>query len=132
MVSRRKFIINSSILAVGTSIPTRHLHNRKRETIVHHVFFWLRNTGSVADRNQLINGIKGLEKIKSLKLLHVGIPANTIKRDVIDASYDVSELIFFDSIEAQNNYQTDPIHEKFVQEYAHLWKKVVVYDSLSL
>jgi hypothetical protein len=30
----------------------------------------------------------------------------------------------------QESYQSDPIHLKFVEECASLWKKVVVYDSV--
>lgn len=132
MVNRRKFIINGSMLAMCSSVPLINLIKENREIIVHHVLFWLKNRGSKKDRDKLIAGIKGLEKIKFVKLLHVGIPANTPKRDVVDASYDVSELIFFDNIEAQNNYQIDPIHEKFIADYSHLWETVVVYDSLSI
>ena len=41
------------------------------------------------------------------------MPANTLKRDVIDNSFDVSELMLFESVEAQDEYQLHPIHKKF-------------------
>lgn len=102
------------------------------KSLVHHVFFWLKNSGSEAERNKLIEGLKTLKFIKTVKTLHIGTPASTEKRDVIDDSYDVSELIFFNSIEDQNLYQKDPIHVKFVNDYGHLWERVVVYDSMGI
>ena len=38
----------------------------------------------------------------------------------------------FPDLEAQNTYQTDPTHELFIKEAAHLWDRVVVSDSIAL
>ncbi|MFM8449101.1 MAG: Dabb family protein [Haliscomenobacter sp.] len=46
----------------------------------------------------------------------------------MDASYDVSELLFFDDLEGQAIYQDHPLHHQFIQEYGHLWEQVRVYD----
>ncbi len=102
----------------------------KNPPLAHHVFFWLKNTGSEADRKLLAAGIKTLEKIDTVKDLHIGFPASTEKRDVVDNSYDVCELIFFDSIQDQNTYQSHPIHQEFIKNYGHLWSRVIVYDSM--
>ena len=98
--------------------------------LTHHVFFWLKNPASSDDRAKLIEGLRTLQKIETVRQIHIGIPADTEKRSVIDASYSVSELIFFDSIEGQNIYQEHPIHKKFVENCSSLWQKVVVYDSM--
>lgn len=71
-------------------------------------------------------------KIPQVKMLHVAIPADTEKRDVVDNSYSVSELLFFDSLENQKIYQDHPLHQKFIQEHSMLWEKVVVYDSMEV
>ena len=97
--------------------------------VIHHVFFWLKNPGSAADRDKLIEGLRTLKKIKTVRHLHIGLPADTEKRDVVENSYQVSELMFFEDIEGQKAYQDDPIHKKFVAEHEHLWEKVVVFDS---
>ena len=99
-----------------------------KKGIIHHVFFWLKNPSSKEDLDQLIAGLKTLEKIKTVRKLYIGIPASTEKRDVIDNSYHASELMFFDNIKDQEAYQHDPIHKKFVGECSHLWQKVIVYD----
>ena len=96
--------------------------------IIHHVFFWLNNPDSESDKQQLIEGLNTLDSIDEVKVLLVGTPASTIKREVVDNSFDVSELMIFDSVEAQDSYQVHPIHTEFVQSYSHLWERVVVYD----
>jgi len=95
---------------------------------VHHVFFWLKNPGSETDRNQLVEGLKTLKAIKEVKQLLIGTPASTEKREVVDNSFDVSELMYFDNVEGQNAYQVHAVHKAFVDKYSHLWEKVVVYD----
>lgn len=99
--------------------------------VVHHVFFWLKNPSSTADRDKLIEGLRTLEKIESIRQLHIGVPASTEKRDVVDNSYSVSELMFFDDVAGQNTYQEHPIHKKFVENCSSLWEKVIVYDAIS-
>jgi hypothetical protein len=51
---------------------------------------------------------------------------------VIETSYAVSWLVFFDNAADQASYQTDPIHLKFVEECSALWVKVIVYDSVDM
>ncbi|MCB0654489.1 MAG: Dabb family protein [Saprospiraceae bacterium] len=96
--------------------------------IVHHVFFWLKNPESSTDLNQLLAGIRALAAISTVRELHVGVPAATGERDVIDNSWSASELMFFDTVEDQDAYQVDPLHQKFIAECGHLWRKVLVYD----
>lgn len=103
----------------------------ERNVFIHHVYFWLKNPGSNDDRAQLIEGLKKVTKVGSIKTSHIGKPAGT-NRDVIDTSYDISWLLTFNTKEDEASYQTDPIHLKFVEECEHLWKKVVVYDTVDL
>ena len=62
--------------------------------------------------------------------LHVGVLASTEKRDVVDTSWSVSELIFFSDLAGQATYQTHPLHLEFIKNCSHLWAKVVVYDAV--
>ena len=98
--------------------------------IIHHVFFWLNNPDSESDKQQLIEGLNTLGSIDEIKVLVVGTPASTIEREVVDNSFDVSELMIFESVEAQDAYQVHPIHTEFVENYSHLWERVVVYDMV--
>jgi hypothetical protein len=55
--------------------------------------------------------------------------ASTEKREVVDTSWQVSELMFFEDTAGQKVYQDHAIHAAFVKNYSHLWQKVVVYDA---
>jgi hypothetical protein len=96
--------------------------------VVHHVFFWLKNPKSKEDLTRLLVGLRTLAGIEAVKAIHVGVPAETEQRGVVDASYSASEILFFDDVAGQNAYQVHPIHKKFVADCEHLWEKVVVYD----
>ena len=96
--------------------------------IVHHVFFWLKRKGSAEDREALMTGLRTLSKIPVIRSLQIGVPASTEQRDVVDSSFDVSELMIFDNVADQKIYQDHPIHQEFVSKYSHLWSKVLVYD----
>ncbi|TAD81405.1 MAG: Dabb family protein [Bacteroidetes bacterium] len=99
-------------------------------TVVHHVFFWLKQPGNADHLRQLMEGLHSLAAIPQVKQLLIGIPAPTEERTVVDASYDVSELMFFSTIDDQNSYQKHPIHLAFIEKYSNLWQKVLVYDTL--
>jgi hypothetical protein len=131
--TRRSFIATAAAMSVSTAtIATTAMNAKEKKQLAHHVFFWLKNPGSKEDQIKLIEGVKTLAKIETVRELHVGIPAETEDRDVVDSSYGVSELIFFDDVAGQNTYQDHPIHLKFIENYSHLWEKVVVYDSVDV
>ena len=100
--------------------------------MVHHVFFWLNEPENKEHLKQLLDGLNKLIKVENIKMSHIGVPASTEERDVVDHSYSVSYITFFDSKEDQDIYQTHPIHLKFVEENSNLWNKVVVYDSTDI
>ena len=96
--------------------------------VVHHVFFWLKNPKSKDDLARLLTGLRTLGGIDTVKAIHIGVPAETEQRGVVDGSYSASEILFFDDVAGQNAYQVHPIHKKFVADCEHLWERVVVYD----
>lgn len=132
--NRRKFLGTAAALAAGTAaaaaIPSTNME--KKYPIVHHVFFWLKNPDSREDRDKLIAGVKTLAKIETVRDLRVGVVASTEKRDVVDNSWGVSELIFFSDLAGQATYQTHPIHLEFIKNCSHLWEKVIVYDAVEV
>ncbi|RYY46242.1 MAG: Dabb family protein [Sphingomonadales bacterium] len=100
--------------------------------IVHHVFFWLKNPASTADRDALIAGVRELAAVGVVRSVEVGVPASTEQRDVVDSSFHVSELMVFDNVADQKAYQDHPLHKAFVAKCEHLWAKVVVYDMVTV
>ena len=125
--NRRQFIAATAVLAAAPTIVSQS-EDKNSTPLIHHVFFWLKKPGSATDRQLLIEGLKTLAGIKEVKKLLIGTAAATENRGVVDNSYDVSELMYFDNIEGQNAYQAHPIHKAFVEKCSHLWEKVVVYD----
>ena len=119
----------SAVIAAGLAANAlSSFSGPEKKGIIHHVFFWLKNPGSKEDLDKLLAGLQTLRKIKVIKKMYIGVPASTEKRDVVESSYQASELMFFDSLADQKSYQDDPIHQKFVADCSHLWEKVVVYD----
>ncbi|MGN6532833.1 MAG: Dabb family protein [Ginsengibacter sp.] len=102
-----------------------------KKGFLHHVFFWLKNPESKSDLEQLIQGLKQLSCASTIKEFHIGKPAGT-NRDVIDTTWSVSWLLLFNNKEDQDIYQTDSVHLKFIKDCSHLWKKVVVYDTINV
>ena len=98
----------------------------------HQVFFWLRNPDSDVDRQKLIAGIEAMRSIAVIRELHVGIPAKTEERAVVDHSFSVSETMVFENSDDQLAYQLHPAHLAFVAECEHLWSKVAVFDSMDV
>ena len=133
--TRRKFIASASLLAVASTASAKiflEMEPNKKKQISHHVFFWLKNPDSKEDLKKLIEGVQSLSKIETIRGFHIGVPASTEKRPVVDSSFSVSELLFFDDVEGQNIYQDHPVHQKFVENYSHLWERVIVYDSIEI
>ena len=132
-ISRRKLMTAGSVLAATAALPGAAVASSKSvaEPKVHHmVYFWMKNPASARDREKLIAGLKSLEAIEQVQKLFVGVPASTLKRDVVDNSFHVSELMMFNSTEDQDAYQIHPLHMKFIEEHSDLWDRVVVHDSI--
>ncbi len=100
-----------------------------KNIFIHHVYFFLKETGNEEHKAQLIEGLNKLSAAASIQQFHVGLPADT-NRSVIEKGYAVSWLLLFANGEDQASYQVDPIHLKFVEECSHLWEKVIVYDTI--
>ena len=101
-LNRRRFIATTASLAIGTAaasaMPLNIMDNKY--PIIHHVLFWLKNPDSKEDRDKLVAGVKTLSKIEIIRELRVGVVADTEKRDVVDKSWAVSELMFFSNLHA--------------------------------
>ena len=130
--SRRGFLGNLALtLPFASLLKSNTIFAQNKGMFIHHVYFWLKNSGNKDDKAKLVEGLKKLSKVKTIKNHYIGQPAAT-RRGVIDSSYDVSWLLFFETAADQDSYQTDPVHLKFVEECSSLWTKVVVYDSIDV
>jgi hypothetical protein len=129
LMKKLLFII-LSVLTYSTNAQDMEASNERERAMLHHVYFTLNNADSEPDRQELIKGLRTLESIQGVKNLIIGEPAPTVDREVIASDWQLSLIIYFDSVKDQDAYQIDPIHLQFVSNYNHLWNKVVVYDVL--
>jgi plasmid stabilization system protein ParE len=132
MEDRRTFVLKAAALMTGTGMLTasgRANTVQSRNVFVHHVFFWLKEPQNVDVRKDFEKGLSELIKVPQIQFSHIGTPVES-PREVVDDSFTYSYMVFFGSREDQNIYQTHAIHLKFVEECQHLWKKVIVYDSI--
>lgn len=132
---RRTFLATAAVFGASLAASALPLRARKKKVmqqkigVIHHVFFWLKNPDSKEDLNKLLDGLRTLKGIETVRGIHIGVPASTEKRDVVDNSFHASEILFFDDTAGQKVYQDHPIHKKFVADCGHLWEKVIVYDA---
>jgi hypothetical protein len=130
--TRRTFLTTAAALGAAAAASAASMSaSHTPPKLVHHVFFWLKNPDSKEDLAKLLAGIRGLGQIETVRGLHVGVPASTEKREVVDNSFSASEILYFDDVEGQNVYQSHPLHQKFIAECGDLWSKVIVYDAVS-
>lgn len=132
MIDRRKVMaasIGAPVLAATSAQANGDGGGEIRAPFIHHVYFWLKRPGSAEDRDAIVAGLKALSAAPDIAGWHIGVPAMT-PREVVDNSYAVSWLLMFDNKEAQDRYQVAPIHQKFIDDCARYWDRVVVYDTL--
>ena len=101
--------------------------------LLHIVYFWLKEPDNQEHRNQFETAIKKLIDTNPQAIAnHLGCPAASEKRDVVDNSFTYCYTMCFVDLDAQNTYQTDPTHELFIEEASHLLERVLVSDSIAL
>lgn len=96
---------------------------------VHSVYFWLRPDLSAEEQDRFVREATALKEIRSVRHAWVGTPAET-DRPVIDRSYSYALTVVFDDEAAHDEYQVDPIHDRFREQCAPLWNRVLIYDSV--
>jgi len=134
-LTRRQFVATTAASCAAATVSGGKVmaaQSKQSQQLIHAVFFWLKRPDSEADRDALVAGLKTLEQIPEVNSLQIGLPASTESRDVVDNSFQVSELMFFDDLDAQSAYQAHPVHQAFVENCSHLWERVVVHDSITV
>lgn len=133
--SRRNFVKtaagSAALLPLAGNLEMESKPKKMKNLFIHQVYFWLKNPGNEADKVKLVEGLNKLATVQTIKNYHLGMPAGS-SREVVDGSYAISWLAVFKDKASQDAYQIDPIHLKFVEDYSHLWSKVIVYDSVNV
>lgn len=140
-MKRRQFIQNAgvSVAVAGSagallqacgSPQTTNDTMENKEQIAHYVLFWLNDELSEAEITDFAGFFEELKQIPGIKSLHYGRPAPTNPRDVVDNSFTYNLLVYFDSMDEINVYETHPIHLAAIEKYSRYWNRVVVHDSV--
>ncbi|MFP5042111.1 Dabb family protein [Parasediminibacterium sp. JCM 36343] len=130
-LSRRKFLAAASLAAIATTASGLSKRAAAKQSLMHIVYYWLKNPASEADKQKLIDGLHELVTVKQIKYHHIGVPQVFVEGDP-QKSYHVSLLMVFEEAGDIDVYHKDPIHAKFVKECGDLWGKIVKADSLAV
>lgn len=99
---------------------------------VHTVFFWFHEPDNEEHRAAFEKSLTNfMEHSKYVGTYHIGRPANT-PREVVDNSYTYKLTVTFPDREQQNKYQAEKAHKLFIEESEQYWKRVKVFDSISI
>lgn len=94
----------------------------------HVVIFWTDPAQTEAAESVIAGANKFLKPIPGLVHFHVGKMAGST-RPVVDQTYQVALNTVFTSKQAQDDYQTHPLHLEFIAQCVKPFvKKVIVYD----
>jgi len=123
-------ILKTELAAAQAEIAQLTAAAEAQPGLIHSVFFWLKEDLSEADQAAFRTGVESLRAVSTVKNMYIGPAAATEERGVVDNSYSTALIVHFADVAAQDAYQIDPIHLKFVEDHKDKWTKVVVYDSL--
>ena len=95
---------------------------------IHSAYFWLKTGLTEDDIQSFEEGLASLTTSETVESGHVGKPARTEPRDVVDSSYSYGLVLCFETVDAYDRYQSSDIHQQFVADHADKWDRVQVYD----
>jgi hypothetical protein len=94
----------------------------------HVVIFWTDPTIKDAPDKLIAGANTYLKPVPGVTFFHAGKMAHS-HRNVVDQSYQVALNVVDQSKQAQDAYQTHPLHLEFLEKvFKPLCRKVVVYD----
>lgn len=126
----KKNILLLSLIFLTSCMDKQTSTIKEPGNFAHTVFFWLNNPDNMVERDAFEESlIKFLDNSAYVQTRHIGVPAKTGHRDVVDDSYTYSLLLTFKDQAAQDKYQDEAVHKQFIKESSNLWNNVVVFDS---
>ena len=104
--------------------------NTMSGNFVHMVFFWLKEPENEKAQERFEKELKSfIENVPEIASSHIGSPAGTPDRDVVDKSFSYCLVTSFKGRKDYDVYAEHPLHYKFIENAGDLWEKVIVYDS---
>jgi len=129
---KKNHLIISAIIFLSLLNTTSGFAQNTEKEFVHTVLFWLKNPESKEDKASFEASLKKFLKSSAyIKTMHLGVPAST-NRPVIDTTYSYCLSLSFTSKKEHDKYQEEEVHKVFIRESENLWKKVLIYDSVTV
>ncbi|WP_437921655.1 Dabb family protein [Sphingobacterium sp. LRF_L2] len=133
---RRNFLKSVAVASASTAVVTSCAASAEKDTdteliagrIVHSVYFWLKENITEEEEKDFLNFFETLKKVPGIHSFHVGKPAGTTARDVVDNTFHYSLLVTFANMDDINTYEKHPDHLAAAKEYSKYWTKVAVRD----
>ena len=131
----KKFACSFVLVALLGVLPSckqvMYAPQYQKGTVSHVVLCYLKNKGSEADRQKILEATRALREIRGVYDIEVGYPLPS-NRPVVVGDYDVGIVMFFRDKEALAAYETNPTHQRAVKEVLEpLTSKIVVYDFVN-
>jgi hypothetical protein len=134
-MQRRSFIKSASLFAGLLTFPLMKAKAQspsKKVNFRHVVYFWLNEPEDPSQKKIFLENLKYfIGNMDNILDSHIGVPADT-HREVIDNTYQYCLNLGFENKTEQEIYQEHPLHKQFIEKSVHLWKRVLVYDSVAV
>ncbi len=109
--------------------PMTAAGNARQKTLVHNVFFSLKDNSPAAQKKLVDACQKYLTKHDGELYFAAGPRATGFAGQFNDKDFDVGLYIVFKDKAAHDKYQEDARHKQFISENRDNWKKVRVFDT---
>ena len=118
-----------ALLLGGCGISENHLTGDS-QMFAHNVFFTLNDASQEQTDTLVAECHRYLKDHPGVVFFAAGTVSQAHDREVNVRDFDVSLHVIFDSVAAQDAYQTAPDHLTFIERNKANWKQVRVFDSL--
>jgi len=132
-MQRRNFIKTAGLLTGLLTLPFMKSSAQSPSEKIkfrHVVYFWLNEPDNIEKNRLFLKNLKEfIEGMDNIIDPYIGSPADT-NRDVVDNTYQYCLNLGFANKAQHDIYQDHHLHKLFIEKSVHLWKRVVVYDSV--
>ena len=118
-----------ALLLGGCGISENHLTG-DNQMFAHNVYFTLNDASQEQTDTLVAECHRYLKDHPGVVFFAAGTVSQAHDREVNVRDFDVSLHVIFDSVAAQDAYQTAPDHLTFIERNKANWKQVRVFDSL--
>jgi hypothetical protein len=98
--------------------------------LIHSVYFWAKEGLSAEALADFRRGLESLKTIESVRQAYIGVPADT-DRPVIERGYTYGLILEFDDQQGHDLYQDHETHDRFRQECARYWSRLLIFDCVT-